>query len=171
MKGLIPFIRENGAGLGTLTIYTGLVLFYFFVLPNDSNYIKFILLFSFAPAIFVYEASKELTTPFIKNTLEQHVAITRVKLELEHGGEFDDWYDESTEEKIDNLDSKAQNKVITILCSATIGLTAPIFGYLSFDILGLVAGVVILGGAIWISLRAMKRVKKAISRTTKVVKS
>jgi len=134
-------------------------------------YFQLILLFSIAPAVFVYEITKEFTDLIIKKTLEQHIAIVRAQLELEHGGEFDDWYEGDAIDRIDDLDRNSRQEITTILCSAIIGLTAPFLGFFAFGFLGLWLGVGVLVASIFTVLYAFRKVVQSINRTPKVVKS
>lgn len=141
------------------------------IFSGDSLTSKLLLLFAVGPAVVVYEASKEFTDEIIERTLEQHVAIARANLELTVGGDFDDWYSGESEAKIDKLDQKSQNEVITALCSLIIGASAPIFGYVEFGMGGLIAGVVVLVVSTLVILHALGEIVDAIERTTKVVNS
>ncbi|WP_141212689.1 hypothetical protein [Halorubrum sp. Ea8] len=169
MSGIIPFVQDESAGYGVLTLYTMAVMYKFVTGPADSVFAYGILLFSFGPALVIYEISEEFTTEIIKGVFEQHIAILRMELELEHGGEFDDWYSGDAESKIDDLDQNAKQEVVTALCCLTIGITAPIVGYFSYGLLGLGAGFSLLILMVAVSLYSANEVKGAIERTYKVV--
>lgn len=160
---------EGGVGLGTLTVYTGLVLYYFVVIPSELVYIRLVLVFSVAPAVVVNEVSKTFTDDIIKQTLEQHIAIARVQTELAVGGSFEDWYQNEAKEEIDNHDAKSQQKVTTVLCSILIGISAPIFGYLLLDVVGLASGLVVTVLALLLIIHSFREIVRMIERTPKVI--
>ncbi|WP_418284904.1 hypothetical protein [Halorubrum sp. DTA46] len=169
MTGIVPFVQDESAGFGILTLYTIVAIYKFVTVPADSVLAYGFLLFSLGPALIIYEISEEFTTEIIKEVFEQHIAILRMRLELEQGGEFDDWYSGDTESKIDDLDQKAKQEVVTALCCLTIGITAPVLGYFAYGLLGLSAGLLLLVLMAGASLYSAKEVKRSIERTLKVV--
>lgn len=169
MKGIVPFVQDESAGFGILTLYTIGAIYKFVTVPTDSVLGYGVLLFSFGPALVIYEISEEFTTEIIRRGFEQHIAILRMELELEHGGEFDDWYSGDAESKIDDLDQNAKREVVTALCCLTIGITAPVLGYFAYGLLGLGAGLLLLVLMVGASLYSAKEVKRSIERTHKIV--
>lgn len=169
MTGIVPFVQDESAGYGVLTLYTFFAIFYFVTVPAESVLAYGLLIFSFGPALVIYEISEEFTTEIIKTLFEQHIAILRMKLELEHGGEFDDWYSGDAESKIDELDQNTKQEVVTALCCLTVGITAPILGYFAFELLGVAIGALLLILMASASLYTVKEVKRSIDRTLKIV--
>lgn len=68
------------------------------------------LLAAVASAVIVYEIPRIFTKPIIRLTLEHHIDITRLKLELTQGGTFKDWNSGDGEKKIDDLDVKSRSR-------------------------------------------------------------
>lgn len=169
MSGIIPFVQDESAGYGILTLYTMAIIYQFVTVPADSVFAYGFLLFSFGPALVIYEVSEEFTTEIIKEVFEQHIAILRMRLEVDHGGEFDDWYSGNSESKIDELDQNAKQEVVTALCCLTIGITAPVTGYFSYGVLGLATGFLLLILMFGVSLYSANEVKRTIERTYKIV--
>jgi len=169
MSDVFQFIQENGAGIGTLTVYTAVAIYLVMVEPANGLSSTYALIFAVGPAIVIYEISKEFTDWIIKQTLEHHVAIARVQLEIEHGGEFDDWYSGDNESEINDLDKNAQNEVTTALCAILIGGSAPFVGWFSFQYAGLFGGVFVSVICFLVVMHSAKTVANTIERTPEVV--
>ncbi|WP_265109608.1 hypothetical protein [Halosolutus halophilus] len=163
------FAHDSGAGLGALTLYSGLI-FYFLIIPSfDFAYSELVLLFAIGPAWIVYETSKLFTGTIIEKLLEQHLAIARIEAELKGGSQFDDWYTGESKDEIDKLDETARKKITTILCSLTIGLTAPFFGYFVSHSIGIIIGLIIFILSVLIDIHVLRQVVRTIERFPKVI--
>lgn len=171
MSKILSFVQKNGAGVGTLTVYTAALLYYFIILPADSPMVNLVILAAVAPAIIVYEVTKEFTDLIIEELLEQHVAIARMKLELQNKGEFEDWYSDENVERIDELDWNSRQELTTALCALIIGVSAPFAGWVSLGLEGVVAGLVSTLLSVLIILYALQKVVQTIERTPKVIQT
>ncbi len=169
MSGIVPFVQDESAGYGILTLYTALSIYYFVTIQSESTLAFGFLIFSVGPALIVYEITEQFSTAIIKQVFEQHIAILRVKLEVEQGGKFDDWYEGDAKSEIDDLDQNAKEQVATALCSLVIGVTSPVLGYFAYGIRGAAAGLLILGVMVGAALYTAIEMKSTIERTRKVV--
>lgn len=171
MGNILPFVQKNGAGIGTLTVYTAGLLYYFIVLPLDTPMANFAILIAIAPAIIVYETTEEFTDLFIKSILEHHVAIARMKLEFQNEGDFEDWYSGENTERIDELDKTSRQELTTAICALLIGVSAPFAGWFSFGIEGLAGGIAATLVCLLVILYALQQIVQTIERTPKVVQT
>lgn len=171
MSKVLSFVQQNGAGVGTLTVYTAALLYYFVVLPSTFPLANLVILGAVAPALIVYEVTEEFTDLIIKNLLEQHVAIARMKLELRNDGDFEEWNSGENVERIDELDRNSRQELTTAICALMIGVSAPFAGWFSLGIKGLAAGLVCAFLSVFVVLYALQQVVQTIERTPKVVQT
>ncbi|MBX0305364.1 hypothetical protein [Haloarcula salinisoli] len=136
---------------------------------SASTYSRILILFALAPASILSEMARLFTNDIIEERFEQHVAIARMRLELNEGGDFTDWYSGGGEEIIDRLDKKAQEGVTTGASFALIGLTAPFALGFEFGILGVVGGLLVATVCTGLVIKSMNKLKRAIERTPKEI--
>jgi len=166
-----PFSKDESYAYWLVTAYSLVVIYYFVYAGEYSLIWQASIAFSVVPATVIYGIVKEFANEIIELLLEQHVAIARAKLELEHGGEFDDWYQGENESSIDALDVHSSQKIAVFLCGAFIGFTAPPIGFYFFQAVGAIAGFLVLLVCALFMLHAISEVKRAIERSPKVIKT
>lgn len=171
MSDVLSFIQKNGAGLGILTVYTAILLQYFFISSKESPLANFAVFAAVAPAIVIYEVTKEYTGLIIQNLLEQHVAIARLELDLQHEGDFEAWYSGDNVDEIDELDSNSRKELTTALCALVIGASAPFAGWFSFGLVGIGVGLVVTLLSVFAGFYALRQIVETIERTPKVVQT
>jgi len=171
MSEIISFIQQNGTGLGTVTAYSAVVIYHFLIIPSTLPMANLFILAAFIPALLIYELTKEFTGLIIGELLGQHVAIARAKLELQQGGEFEDWYQDENIDKIDKRDRKSREELITAISALFIGISSPFVGWFSFHIEGVIVGLLISAICLFTILYALRQIAQTIERTPRVVQT
>jgi hypothetical protein len=169
VSGFFSIMEENGPGLGSLTVYTGALLYYFAIPSGEGLLAKIFILVSIVPAYLVYEFTEEFTDPILEKLLEQHIAIARLKMDLQNEGNFEEWYSGENVARIDELDAKSRRELTTTICALLIGLSAPVSGWFSYQHVGLAVGLAVAILGVLVAFYALQQIVQAIERTPKVI--
>ncbi|MFC7073242.1 hypothetical protein ACFQJ7_11710 [Halovenus rubra] len=159
-------IEEAGVGGTALAVYTYALLE---ISPINLGY-RPQLLYSIVPIVVLVLLIDSFNDPIMKRIAGKEFLSNVHDDVRDEVGDEQFYYDhEDKQEKIDDLDKKSVGRVVNIIVGVVMSLTLPVIGFIRYEILGAVVGILIgIAVAYVLVIRQRSKLRNIISELSRL---